>query len=119
MVNPVCGDAERHRRSDSGNRSIEMEVSKVVYGERILIDLTEDTVTEGDLRTGVRAHGANGANGDVITGTGNFYSNVVEIVPIEFNYRHGYIGLRQTADAVNLLYFCEGNPKECYLIYTK
>lgn len=41
-------------------------ISKVVYGNRTLIDLTGDTVTATKLYKGTQAHGANGA---VITGT--------------------------------------------------
>ena len=40
--------------------------NKVVYGGTTLIDLTSDTVTAADLRTGVTAHDASGA---VVTGT--------------------------------------------------
>lgn len=41
-------------------------VNKVVYGDNVLIDLTSDTVTSSNLRQGVTAHGANGAE---ITGS--------------------------------------------------
>ena len=40
--------------------------SKVVYGDKVLIDLTEDTVTPASLKSGVTAHDASGAK---ITGT--------------------------------------------------
>ena len=40
--------------------------SKIVYGDRTLIDLTEDTVTPATLKSGVTAHDASGAK---ITGT--------------------------------------------------
>lgn len=40
--------------------------SKVVYGDKVLIDLTEDTVTPATLKSGVTAHDASGAK---ITGT--------------------------------------------------
>lgn len=43
-----------------------MGVSKVVYGNTTLIDLTSDTVTASDLVSGVTAHGS---NGEAITGT--------------------------------------------------
>ncbi|MBQ3456625.1 MAG: hypothetical protein IJG36_09315 [Synergistaceae bacterium] len=43
-----------------------MGVSKVVYGNRSLIDLTADTVSAEDLASGVTAHGA---DGELITGT--------------------------------------------------
>lgn len=41
-------------------------VNKVVYGGQILIDLTADTITAGDLAAGVTAHDKSGAT---ITGT--------------------------------------------------
>ena len=43
-----------------------MGVNKVVYGSETLVDLTGDTITAENLRTGYTAHGA---NGEVITGT--------------------------------------------------
>ena len=43
-----------------------MGVSKVVYGDSTLIDLTSDTVTAQNLLAGATAHGA---NGEPITGT--------------------------------------------------
>lgn len=43
--------------------------NKVVWDNQTLIDLTEDTVTAGDLRSGVTAHGANGQQ---IVGTASF-----------------------------------------------
>lgn len=46
-----------------------MAISKVVYGNNTLIDLTADTVTAADLAEGVTAHGANGS---VITGTNTY-----------------------------------------------
>ena len=49
-----------------------MAVSKVVYGNTTLIDLTTDTVTAGDLAAGVTAHGA---DGNVIVGTNDYDSN--------------------------------------------
>ena len=41
-------------------------VNKVVYGGKVLIDLTGDTVTPGTLLTGTTAHDKSGA---AITGT--------------------------------------------------
>lgn len=41
-------------------------VNKVVYGGKVLIDLTADTITAGDLIAGVTAHDKSGA---AITGT--------------------------------------------------
>lgn len=43
-----------------------MGVSKVIYGDTALIDLSVDTVTAGKLRAGITAHGA---DGELITGT--------------------------------------------------
>lgn len=43
-----------------------MSVNKIVYGDRTLIDLTEDTVTEETLLKGYRAHRADGT---IIIGT--------------------------------------------------
>lgn len=40
--------------------------SKIVYGDKVLVDLTEDTVTPATLKSGVTAHDASGAK---ITGT--------------------------------------------------
>lgn len=41
-------------------------ISKVVYGNQTLIDLTSDTVTASKMYKGTKAHGADGT---VITGT--------------------------------------------------
>ena len=49
-----------------------MAVSKVVYGNTTLIDLTADTVTASALASGVTAHGAGGQQ---ITGTNDYDSN--------------------------------------------
>lgn len=43
-----------------------MAANKVVYGDKILIDLTGDTVTEDTLLAGYTAHKADGT---IITGT--------------------------------------------------
>ena len=43
-----------------------MAVNKVVYGTTVLVDLTADTVTAENLKSGVSAHAA---NGERITGT--------------------------------------------------
>lgn len=43
-----------------------MGISKIVYGERTLLDLTGDTVTAETMMQGVTAHGA---DGEIITGT--------------------------------------------------
>lgn len=42
------------------------DVSKIIYGDRTLIDLTSDTVTAEHLEEGYTAHGA---DGELITGT--------------------------------------------------
>lgn len=44
----------------------ETKKSKIVYGDKVLIDLTEDTVTPATLKSGVTAHDASGVK---ITGT--------------------------------------------------
>ena len=87
-----------------------MPVSKVVYGGDTIIDLTGDTVTADSLQLGVTAHGA---NGNVITGTGLLYTESADITPIEFDYNVGYIGL-STSSSVNLMYFTEESPTQCY-----
>lgn len=43
-----------------------MAVSKVVFGNTVVMDLTSDTITAADLAYGKTAHGA---NGELITGT--------------------------------------------------
>lgn len=49
-----------------------MGVSKVIYGGKVLIDLTSDTVKASDLLTGVTAHGS---DGEPIVGTCSFDAN--------------------------------------------
>ena len=46
--------------------TIPTDVSKVIYGNRTLIDLTEDTVDASTLLSGVSAHNK---SGEIITGT--------------------------------------------------
>ena len=87
-----------------------MGVSKVLYGNDIVIDLTQDTVTADSLQSGYTAHGA---NGEAITGTGLLYTESADITPIEFDYNVGYIGL-STSSSVNLMYFTEETPTQCY-----
>ncbi|MCD8211934.1 MAG: hypothetical protein LUC17_02785 [Oscillospiraceae bacterium] len=53
-----------------------MAVSKVVYGDETLIDLTEDTVTEDTLAKGVTAHNAAGV---AVTGT---YEDTIQHVKV-------------------------------------
>lgn len=43
-----------------------MENNKIIYGGKVLLDLTGDTVTASDLKVGVTAHDKSGA---VITGS--------------------------------------------------
>lgn len=43
-----------------------MAISKVVYGDTTLIDISEDTITAQALLSGITAHGS---NGESITGT--------------------------------------------------
>ena len=43
-----------------------MENNKIIYGGKVLLDLTNDTVTASDLKAGVTAHDKSGA---VITGS--------------------------------------------------
>ena len=49
-----------------------MAISKVVYGNTTLIDLTADTIRAEDLAYGVTAHGS---NGEAIIGTNEYDSN--------------------------------------------
>lgn len=49
-----------------------MAISKVVYGGRVLIDLTPDTVTEDKMLKGYTAHGA---DGEPITGSCEYDAN--------------------------------------------
>lgn len=44
----------------------EKKISKIIYGGKVLIDLTQDTVVAEKLLKGYTAHGA---NGELITGT--------------------------------------------------
>ena len=61
-----------------------MNISKVIYFDRTLIDLTEDTVTPDKLSYGCTAHDK---SGDIITGT----NKVVPLEPIEYDYNIGYV----------------------------
>ena len=87
-----------------------MGVSKVLYGNDTVIDLTQDTVTAERLQSGYTAHGA---NGEVITGTGLIYTESADITPVEFDYNCGYVGL-STSYAVSLMYFTQEIPTQCY-----
>ena len=50
----------------------EKKISKIIYGGKVLIDLTKDTVVAEKLLNGYTAHGA---NGEIITGTCTFDSD--------------------------------------------
>lgn len=52
-----------------------MGVSKIVYGDRTLIDLTADTIEAQHLKKGYTAHGA---DGELITGTNEHDSNTMD-----------------------------------------
>lgn len=52
-----------------------MAISKVVYGNQTLIDLTADTITASDLAYGVTAHGA---DGEAITGSNTYDSDTTD-----------------------------------------
>ena len=71
-----------------------MGVCKVIYKDNTLVDLTQDTVTAGDLRQGVTAHNS---NGDLVTGTmqdqgtlNQEISTVNQVVEIPEGYHSGY-----------------------------
>lgn len=50
-------------------------INKVIYGGRVLIDLTSDTVVADKLLEGYKAHGA---DGNVVTGTCDYDMNTQE-----------------------------------------
>jgi len=50
----------------------EKVINKVIYGGKVLIDLTQDTITAATLLSGAKAHGA---DGNVITGTCDYDVN--------------------------------------------
>lgn len=43
-----------------------MEKNKIIYGGKVLLDLTGDTITASDLKVGITAHDK---SGEVITGS--------------------------------------------------
>ncbi len=55
-------------------------ISKVVYGNTTLIDLTGDTITASDLANGKTAHGA---DGELITGTSTKDSDTQDATALE------------------------------------
>lgn len=70
-----------------------MAINKVIYGGNTLIDLTTDTITAADLRTGVKAHDNSGAQ---ITGintydadTSDATARVAEILATKTAYVNG------------------------------
>lgn len=58
--------------------------NKIVYGQQVLIDLTDDTVTTDVLRNGYTAHAKDGS---LITGS----LTTASLLPIEYDYNIGYI----------------------------
>ena len=61
-----------------------MAYNKVIYGEEVLIDLTEDTIVPEKLAYGLTAHDA---SGKAIVGT----LKTIPMNPIEYDYNIGYI----------------------------
>lgn len=49
-----------------------MAISKVVYGNQTLIDISTDTVDASHLASGFTAHGSDGTS---VTGTANYIYN--------------------------------------------
>ena len=83
------------------------QVNKVVYGNRTLIDLTSDTVTEDKILSGFTAHDKSGS---IITGTCDFDVNstdatvaVAEILDGKTAYARGakLVGTMPNKGAVN------------------
>ena len=90
-----------------------MPISKVIYGDNTLIDLTQDTITAEKLGAGYTAHNASGSK---ITGTGLIYTESADITPIEFDYNRGYVNIsKQTTEAANVLFYHDETPTKCYL----
>lgn len=56
-----------------------MAISKVVFGNTTLIDLTSDTITASDLASGVTAHGADGS---LITGSSTKDSDTTDATAV-------------------------------------
>ena len=84
------------------------QVNKVVYGNRTLIDLTSDTVTQDKILSGFTAHDKSGA---IITGNCNFDVNstdatvaVAEILDGKTAYARGakLVGTMPNKGAVNV-----------------
>lgn len=70
-----------------------MAINKVIYGGNVLIDLTNDTITAADLKSGVKAHDNSGVQ---ITGTNTYDADtsdatakVAEILATKTAYVNG------------------------------
>ena len=70
-----------------------MAISKVVYGGRVLMDLTADTVQADKLLKGVTAHGA---DGEPVSGTCEFDSDTQDATAAAAEILSGMVGQRQT-----------------------
>ena len=53
-------------------------INKVIYGGRVLIDLTGDTITADKLLAGYKAHGA---DGNIVNGTCDYDMNT-QVLPL-------------------------------------
>lgn len=63
-----------------------MAVSKVIYGNTTLIDLTADTITAEHIESGYTAHGA---NGEAIIGTLKIATGISATSPTKTEYNQG------------------------------
>ncbi len=61
-----------------------MKVNKVYYGDQVLVDLTDATVSEEQMLKGVTAYGA---NGEKVIGI----NTTMALFPVERDYKGGYI----------------------------
>ena len=79
-----------------------MGVSKIVYGNQILIDLTADTIEAQHLKLGYTAHGA---DGELITGTNEHDSNTMDATATDAEILAGKIayvkGTKKTGTMTN------------------
>lgn len=79
-----------------------MAVSKVIYGDQTLIDLTADTIEAQHLKKGYTAHGA---DGELITGTNEHDSNTMDATATDAEILSGKIayvkGTRKTGTMKN------------------
>ena len=69
-----------------------MAISKIIFGDQTLIDLTEDTVSQENLLSGFTAHNS---KGELITGT---FEPKKLITPYAFDWGSGYVGTISTLD---------------------